>query len=587
MSSSPAWELHSCYKLGSSEYHDFPLDAALHGCEDAWNMLDHRDAASPIRNIIKSMYQMRQNYPVLNDGWYLQQLSNQTHDIYLPGSDGNPTETGMFSVMRGGFDTLQDFSLYPEGQGNQPVWLVYQNNNKTVEYEFDCSDNETALVSPFDAGITVKNLFYPHDEIVLEQGPVKLGLYGSPEFNGCLSNLTLAPYEFRAYVPLATFASAGPMITKFLPGHDARLQSSAGTGERDVPIEFHFSASMNCAAVTSSLTIRSTTEDGRLATLNEASISCGPTDSIRSSPFIGGVPSVWAFKANLSNVSDGVHEVALTDVSTSDNSSFTGSTDRFLFRVGQLDNPVVFPKVASYAEDVLHSVDDGTFLVSHKAAGADEFRYSTNWGSSWSDWQPYQGGNSLVKPQAWSGTSLQGWKGEHIVLQYHSQLAGSSDFIQHADISRSGSSARRFPHLFLNGEFNRFGLDGGFANAFSRTSTGHWTYNLMTEWPSNLQVNVWGINPDGQPDRGWVFGDVDEDQVLDRLPPNSLSSSFINVTNSPPSPYLAWQVSVNDETLRFDLVPVGSRIVQMVVYIIMWLMPITTAAVVIWLYMAS
>jgi alpha-1,3-glucan synthase len=140
MSSAPAWEMHSCYKTGSAQYHDFPLEAALHGCEDPWNALDHRDPTNPVRNILKSMYQMRKNYPVLNDGWFLQQLSNQTHDIYLPGSNGTRTEVGMWSTMRGHFAPVQDLSGDGRGLGNQSVWLLYQNDNKTVKYPFDCAE---------------------------------------------------------------------------------------------------------------------------------------------------------------------------------------------------------------------------------------------------------------------------------------------------------------------------------------------------------------------------------------------------------------------------------------------------------------
>ena len=37
--------------------------------------------------------------------------------------------------------------------------------NKT--YEFDCSDNTSALISPFGQDTTVKNLFYPYDGVSL------------------------------------------------------------------------------------------------------------------------------------------------------------------------------------------------------------------------------------------------------------------------------------------------------------------------------------------------------------------------------------------------------------------------------------
>ena len=214
MSSAQAWKLHGCYRVGSSQYNNFLVEGApaLNGCTDDWNTLDHRDPANPIRNIIKSMYQMRKNYPVLNDGWLLQQLSNQTHEIFLPASNGTATEIGIWSTMRGNFENVQDLSM--NGQGNQSVWLVYQNDNRTVEYNFNCSDPNLALVSPFDSGTTVKNLFYPFDEATLVDGPVKLGIHGSSEFNGCLDNLTLSAWEYRAYVPVENFVAPKPMVTK-------------------------------------------------------------------------------------------------------------------------------------------------------------------------------------------------------------------------------------------------------------------------------------------------------------------------------------------------------------------------------------
>jgi len=117
------------------------------------------------------MFEMRQNYPVLNDGYYLQQLSNKTYDLYLPGSNGTPTETGMWSVLRDRFWGVQDFTSI--GQGNQSVWLVYQNDNRTIDYRFNCF-SEDALISPFDAGTTVKNLLPPFEEYTLERSSKKL-----------------------------------------------------------------------------------------------------------------------------------------------------------------------------------------------------------------------------------------------------------------------------------------------------------------------------------------------------------------------------------------------------------------------------
>ena len=214
MSSAQAWKIHGCYTVGSSQYNNFLVEGApaQAGCTDDWNILDHRDPANPVRNIIKSMYQMRKDYPVLNDGWLLKQLSNQTQDIYLPASNGTATEIGIWSMMRGTFEGAQNLSA--NGHGDQPVWLIYQNNNHTVDYKFDCSNNETALISPFDANTTVKNLFYPYDELTLVEGPVKLGINGSDNFNGCMDHMELSAWDFRAYVPKANFVAQAPMITQ-------------------------------------------------------------------------------------------------------------------------------------------------------------------------------------------------------------------------------------------------------------------------------------------------------------------------------------------------------------------------------------
>lgn len=101
------------------------------------------------------------------------------------------------------------------------------------------------------------------------------------------------------------------------------------------------------------------------------------------------------------------------------------------------------------------------------------------------------------------------------------------------------------------------------------------------------QVNVWGMNPDGQPDQTGVYGDIDGDSVLDRLPPSSLSSVVLNITIDPPSPYLAWEFSLNDGTYRFNFLPVGSRWRQMALYFLLWFIPVITGAGGVWAFMKS
>ncbi len=164
------------------------------------------------------------------------------------------------------------------------------------------------------------------------------------------------------------------------------------------------------------------------------------------------------------------------------------TNDKFLFRTGQIDNPIVFPQEANYTLALLHQNDDGSLYVSHKAAGADSWRYSLDW-SHFSDWMPYTGGNDTLQPKNWTGTSAQAWEGEHLIVQYHSVMSGSSDYVQHGDLASYSGPPRRLPHLFAEGPFNQYGYDAGLANSFALTDDGWWTYNFMTEWPTIFQIS--------------------------------------------------------------------------------------------------
>ncbi|KAF2179311.1 glycosyltransferase family 5 protein [Zopfia rhizophila CBS 207.26] len=581
MSSALGWQNHGCYGLNSSQYHGWPVDAALHGCHDDTVSRDHRDPSSPVHNIIKSMYYRRTQYPVLNDGYFLQSLSNQTHQVQLPGSNGTASEFGMWSVMRSQYHGVQNFT----GNASQPVWLVYSNDDHDSKYLFDCKLKD-ALISAFDEGTTVKNLLAPYDEIELKAGPNKLGIDGSERFNGCVDELDMKAWDFRAYVPKENWLPPQPVMTRFLPGHDARIESSflLKVGNT-VDIEFQFSEKMDCDQITDNLFITSDTESRISTTLDENSVKCSDLSSNDTSPYIGGLVSKWTWKGTLNDVTHGIYTVTVRNATTDDGERFTNSNDRLIFRIGRKDNPMIFPRIANYSADVLFEDSKGLY-ISHKASGADRWRYSLNWESSWSDWQDYKGGNTTLAKQPWSGTKRQRWEGDHVVLQYWNKVTGSSDHIQHADADWN-KHPRRFPHLFAQGSFNRFGYDGGLSNNFRQDSNGKWKLHLMTEWPSNIQINVWGVNPDGKPDSGFVMGDIDNDSVLDRLPPDSLAKNVLNISTVPPPPHLAYRIELDDANLSYRFVPTGNRFIQVLLFGLSWSLPVLTATISIWTYMGA
>ena len=109
------------------------------------------------------------------------------------------------------------------------------------------------MLAPFPGGIVVKNLISPYEEIELQDGPgKKLFIDKSEEANGCLGKLTLDHWGFKAFVPKAAWKPLPPMLTGFLPGHDARLLSAS-----TVDIELHFSQELDCDLVTKNLVVNS------------------------------------------------------------------------------------------------------------------------------------------------------------------------------------------------------------------------------------------------------------------------------------------------------------------------------------------
>ncbi|KAJ6042952.1 hypothetical protein N7444_008216 [Penicillium canescens] len=119
---------------------------------------------------MKRMFEIRTQYPVANDGLYLETLSQLTREIFLPGSSTTPTVTGLWSVLRSYFPEVQK-EASETSNGNGTLWLVYQNGNATDTYGGNCSNKNTALLAPFKSKTKLKNLFYPYEELTLRDGP--------------------------------------------------------------------------------------------------------------------------------------------------------------------------------------------------------------------------------------------------------------------------------------------------------------------------------------------------------------------------------------------------------------------------------
>lgn len=431
---------------------------------------------------------MQEQIPSLRDGFDVQPISQITRNVVIPGSPNPHIETGMWSAVRRPLEGLQEFGQLKGG--NQAVWLLYSNEHESVDYDLGCA-SEHSIISPFPPGTVAKNLFFPFQEYEIQ------GLKDSKQIGsyGCVDRLSLPPFAFMALVPKENFVVPTPSITHFSPGHDARILSSQRTGHPEpIEIELHFSTEMNCGSVAESISIHSKTEKSGLAFIDELSIKCGLLQKSRKVPTILSTQpeGVWFFSATLRNMHDGVHRLTVNNATSMSGTSWTMAKDHFLLRIGKHDNPVVFPFRANYTQGLIQQAKDDIF-ISHRASGADLFRYSMDWGVHYTDWQPYFGGQTHINMSTVDTRREHGKTGRHVVVQYWSKFAGSSNHIQHGDLASDLQSLpiRRLPHIYPQGPFNKFGYETYSGDlGMQQQRDGTWTYPYMDEWPSSFFLNV-------------------------------------------------------------------------------------------------
>lgn len=305
MAASTAWKRHGCYRLGSLQFYNMPLDKSLLGCEDDWNALDHFDPSTGSRRIFTHFNSLRTTYGALQDGFNLVQRGNWTYRIEKPGSNHTFTEMGLWSVSRSAIENVQTLS----GTFNDQVWLLYTNENQTKSWEYDCS-GDLWISSPFQSGTTVRNLFAPFETYTLEDSLSSYFNNGEAPWFGCLSGVTMDAYGFKALVPEAQWVAAPVAITKFSPGHDHRLLVVEGdNNSTNIDISLEFNVPMDCDGVTNSLTLEmDSSGHGSAPTISNVNCAAvtGATSDIQ-----GGSASAWAWSATLTNFPDGILKITV------------------------------------------------------------------------------------------------------------------------------------------------------------------------------------------------------------------------------------------------------------------------------------
>jgi alpha-1,3-glucan synthase len=308
MVSNQAWKRHGCYVLGSDQYFNMPLGKSLYGCHDDWNALDHFDPTADSRLMFSRFHNLRQVYGALQDGFNLVQRGNWTYFIERPGSNGTATEMGLWSVTRSALTGYQTIG----GNFTDLVWLLYTNENATRTYTFKCIDNNW-ISPPFVSGTRVQNLFFPYETYDLQDSTSSFNDDGKAPWFGCLPSITMDPFGFKALVPVVQWSAPLPVITKFVPGHDARLLAkSSDVNASTVEISFQFNTAMSCDGVTQSISFNMSSS-GHGSPPSVTDVQCAAIQPQNVTRLSGAPPSTWSWTATLTNFRDGVLTVTVNN----------------------------------------------------------------------------------------------------------------------------------------------------------------------------------------------------------------------------------------------------------------------------------
>ncbi|KAG6856082.1 hypothetical protein H0H87_007521 [Tephrocybe sp. NHM501043] len=563
MTGNQAWKRHGCYTLGSASYYDMPFDKSTLGCHDDWNALDHFDPTAASRRIFRRFHQLRTVYGALQDGFSLTERGNWTHRIQLPYSIYVETELGLWSVSRAGIHGAQTLS----GTHNDDVWLLYSNENTAQTYSYDCH-SALGIISPYTSDTVVRDLFAPYETYSLSASSLPYNNGSGAPWFGCLPNVTMDKFGFKALVPVAQWTSPIPSLTRFVPGHDHRiLVSASDINATIVEISIEFDVAMDCDSVTQSISFNmsSSSIDGPPTATN---VRCATVLNLDHSEPQGRAKSAWIWSATLRDFPDGVLTINVDNPFTLDSNSTTKTVDHLLLRKGSVDNVMVFPENDyDTSGESFQMTNDGQYIFHHKAYGAEKFRYSGSFGRNWTDWLVWEDA-TIMDDNLFSAVD-NFWDGDHVMVQYWSEATLSVAHVVHADVGYFGAP-RRVPQFLARGPFNSWGYDRGVKSLMIQNSNGLWELEISASWPTYVQLNVWSFDH-------YYYGDADGDGVLDRLPPNTMAANFLNMS-APPSPYLAWSLLVDDSTMTWTLEPRGQSHAGAVLYALLLCLPLATGA---------
>lgn len=173
-----------------------------------------------------------------------------------------------------------------------------------------------------------------------------------------------------------------------------------------------------------------------------------------------------------------------------------------------------------------------------------------------------------------------------VLLALITSIASLNDTLNSRNPCLSWNGTVSSACFFVQGALDGFGRDSGVSNTMRKDSQGLWQYDLMTELSSSFHVRIRRVNKNNESGLSRELGETHNLTVPGYLSPLPLLETIVNVDGYPPSPNLAYRITINDTDQRYCLSSVGSRQNQAAIYFFLGAVPIFTgfASIRIYLY---
>ncbi len=139
----------------------------------------------------------------------------------------------------------------------------------------------------------------------------------------------MEPYSFKMFVPQDQWVAMPPQITKFKPGHDARIivdPSAANATTIDISLEFN--VAMDCNGLTQAISVNmSSSGKGGNPTIDPNSVNCGNVTNPAQPELPGMGPSVFFWNATVTGVPDGILVLTVNNPKSQDGTASTNVSE--------------------------------------------------------------------------------------------------------------------------------------------------------------------------------------------------------------------------------------------------------------------